>query len=222
MRVLTAHRSILPTRNVAWQHVPSVPPAPLQQLPPIAKEGESTAGKGASGKGTPSQGEGGVEYLYSEFDLNMTEVWPPVPPTTLKEPAEEHGAEAGGGAEGNPPTSSVSPGRVNFGGINGSSSSSGGDSCTSSDTSNSNDSGDLPAICGEIFAGLGGFWRAPRTAKLTHEVPFAGLGHELVLRGCLAGVCREDRGSQQDRGGGGRGIRPSPRFTAGRAPEQGA
>ena len=97
MRVLTAHRSILPTRNVAWQQVPSVPPAPLQQLPPIAEEGESTAGKGASGEGTPSQGEGRVEYLYSEFGLDMTEVWPPVPPPTRKAPAVEHGAGAGGG-----------------------------------------------------------------------------------------------------------------------------
>ena len=97
MRVLTAHRSILPTRNVAWQPVPSVPPAPLQQLSPIAEEGESTAGKGASGEGTPSQGEGRVEYLYSEFGLDMTEVWPPVPPQTLKAPAVEHGSGAGGG-----------------------------------------------------------------------------------------------------------------------------
>ena len=97
MRVLTAHRSIRPTRNVAWQPVSSVPPAPLQQLPPIAEEGKSTAGKGASGEDTPSQGEGRVEYLYSEFGLDMTEVWPPVPPPTLKAPAVEHGAGAGGG-----------------------------------------------------------------------------------------------------------------------------
>ena len=148
MRVLTAHRSILPTRNVAWQHVPSVPSAPLQQLPPIAEEGESVAGKGASGEGTSSQGEGRLEYLYSEFGLDMAGVWPPVPPATLKAPAEEHEAGARGDAEGNPPTPSVSPGRVNFGGINGSSSSSRDDSCTSSDTSNSNDSGDLSAVVG--------------------------------------------------------------------------
>ena len=160
MRVLTAHRSTLPTRNVAWQHVPSVPLALLQQLPPIAEEGESTARKGASGEGTPSQGEGWVEYLYSKFGLDMTEVWPPVPPATLKAPAEEHGAGTGGNAEGNPPTPSVSPGRVNFGGINGSSSSSSDDSCTSSDTSNSNDSGDLSAVVGrssrdlEVFGEL--------------------------------------------------------------------
>ena len=102
MRVLTAHRSILPTRNVAWQQVPSVPPAPLQQLPLIAEEGESTAGKGVSGEGTPSQGEGRVEYLYSEFGLDMTEV-PPVPPPMLKAPAAEHGAWAGGGGGRQPP-----------------------------------------------------------------------------------------------------------------------
>ena len=154
MRVLTAHRSILPTRNVAWQQVPSVPPAPLQQLPPIAEEGESTPGKGASGEGTPSQGEGRVEYLYSEFVLDMTEVRPPVPPATLKTPAAEHGAGAGGGEGGNPPTPSVSLGRVNFRGINGSSSYSSDDSCTSSDTSHSNDSGDLSAVVGRSSRGL--------------------------------------------------------------------
>ena len=103
MRVLTAHRSILPTRNVVWQQIPSVPPAPLQQLPPIAEEGESTAGKGASGEGTPSQGEGRVEYLYSEFVLDMTEVRPPVPPATLKTPAAEHGAKGRGGGGAAPP-----------------------------------------------------------------------------------------------------------------------
>ena len=148
MRVLTAHRSILPTRNVAWRHVPSVPPAPLQQLPPVAEERESTPGKSASGEGTPSQGEWRVEYLYSEFGLDMTEVWPPVPPAMLKAPTEKHGAGVGGDAEGNPPIPSVSPGRVNFGGINGSSRSNSDDNCTSSDTSNSNDSGDLSTVVG--------------------------------------------------------------------------
>ena len=42
-RMLTAHRFILTTRNITWQHVPSAPPAPLQQLLPIGEEGESTA-----------------------------------------------------------------------------------------------------------------------------------------------------------------------------------
>ena len=68
----------------------------------------------------------------------MTEVCPPVPPATRKAPAEERGAGAAGGAEGNPPTPSVSPGRADVGGINGSSTS----------TSSSNDSGDLPALVG--------------------------------------------------------------------------
>ena len=55
-----------------------------------------------------------------------------------------------GGEEGNPPTPSVFPGRADFGGINGSSSScSSYDSRISSDRSNSNDSGDLPALVGK-------------------------------------------------------------------------
>ena len=51
MREVTTHRTILTTRNVTWQHVPPAPPAPQQHLPPIAEEGESTAGEGASGEG---------------------------------------------------------------------------------------------------------------------------------------------------------------------------
>ena len=67
--------------------------------------------------------------------------------------------------EGIPPTPSVSPGRADFGGINGSSgssSSSSNDSRTSSNNSNSNDSGDLSALVGrparelEVFGGLPG------------------------------------------------------------------
>ena len=77
-----------------------------------------------------------------------------MPLATLKAPAAEHGARAGGGADGNPPTPSVSLGRVNFGGINGSSSCSSDDSCTSSDTSHSNDSGDLSAVVGISSRGL--------------------------------------------------------------------
>ena len=58
-----------------------------------------------------------------------------------------------GGAEGNPPTSLVSPGRDDFGGINGSSSSSSSDdSCTSSNSSNSNDNGNLSALVGRPAA----------------------------------------------------------------------
>ena len=38
------------------EQIPFAPPAPPQQLPPIAKEGESTAGEGASGEGVSIQG----------------------------------------------------------------------------------------------------------------------------------------------------------------------
>ena len=162
MRELTAHRSILTTRNVTWQHVPSASPAPPQQLSHIAEEGESTAGEGASGEGASNQGRGKVEDLYSEFDLDMTEIWPPVPPVTPEAPAVEPGAGAGGGCGRQPPTPSVSPGRTDLGGINGSSSSSSSDgSRTSSDSSNSNDSGDLPTLVGRPARDLEVFGELP-------------------------------------------------------------
>ena len=67
-----------------------------------------------------------------------------------------------GGAKGNPPTPSVSPGRANFGGISGSSSSSSSDdSRTINDSSNSNGSGDLPALVG----------RPARDLEVSGELP---------------------------------------------------
>ena len=127
MRVLTAHRSILTIRNVTWEHVPSAPAAPLQQLPRTVEEGESTAGKGASGESTSRQSGGRGETLNSEYDLDMAEVSPLMPPATREAPTAEPGAGAGGGKwEVTPPTPSISPGRADFGGINGSSSSRGG------------------------------------------------------------------------------------------------
>ena len=65
-----------------------------------------------------------------------------------------------GGAEGTPPTPSVSPGRDDFDGIDGNSSSSSNDSRTSSDSCSSNGSGDLPVLVGrpgrdlEVFGEL--------------------------------------------------------------------
>ena len=102
-----------------------------------------------------------MEDLYSESDLDMTEVWPSVPPATREAPAAKSGAGAGGCAEDSLPTPLVSPGRADFCGISGSSSnSSSDDDRTSSDSSNSNDSGDLPTLVGrpardvEVFGEL--------------------------------------------------------------------
>ena len=66
---------------------------------PSAEEGESTAEEGVSGEGASSQGRGRMEDLdseSSESNLDMTEVWPPVPPATREAPAAEPGAEAEG------------------------------------------------------------------------------------------------------------------------------
>ena len=103
-----------------------------------------------------------MEALYSKSDLDMTEVWPPVPPATREAPSAEPGDGAGGGAEGNPPTPSVSPWRAAFGGINGSSSSSSSDdSRTNSDSSNNNDSGEMHALVG----------RPARDLEVSGELP---------------------------------------------------
>ena len=113
MRVLTANRSILTTRNVTWRHVPFPPPAPPQQLPPIAEEGGSTAGEGASGEGAPSQGGGRVEEdLNGASDLGVTEVGPILTAIRKTETAET-GAGAGGVTEGDPAASSDSHGSNN-------------------------------------------------------------------------------------------------------------
>ena len=52
-----------------------------------------------------------MEDLYSESDLDATEVWPPVPPASREVPAAELGAVAQGvGEEGNPRHHRSSPG----------------------------------------------------------------------------------------------------------------
>ena len=83
-----------------------------------------------------------------------------MPLATREAPAAEPRAGAGGDAEGNFPTSSISSGRANFGDINGSNSSSSDDTRTSSVSSNSNGSRGLPALVGrpardlEVFGTL--------------------------------------------------------------------
>ena len=67
-------------------------------------------------------------------------------------PNLEPGPEAG--AEGNPPTPSVSPGGADFGTINGNSSD---DSRTNRDSSNSNGGGDRSALVGRPVQDLAAF-----------------------------------------------------------------
>ena len=63
-----------PSRRTPEQ-IPSASPALPQQLPPIAKDGESTAGEGASGEGASNQGGGRMQGLDSELNLgNAAEV----------------------------------------------------------------------------------------------------------------------------------------------------
>ena len=115
--------------------------------------------------------------------------------------------------EGNPPTPSVSPERVEFGGINGSSSDDSRTSSDSSNSSNNNDSGDLSALMGRPARDLEGF--GEHFTLESGRTRSGSRGLTVILRECPAGVCPEDRGSQEDRVGEGRGNRTSSRFTAG-------
>ena len=163
MRVLTANRPILTTRNVTWRQVPLFPPVPSKQLLPIAEEGESTARGGESGEGTSSQGGGRVEVdLDGESDLDVTEVGHVLPAIRRTQTAGAR-AGAGGVAEGASPASSVSSRKADSGisSITDSNSSSSSNSngrnssSSSSNTDNGDDkrgssisSGDVPALTG--------------------------------------------------------------------------
>ena len=171
IRVLTANRFILNTRNVTWRQVPLSPPVPSKQLLPIAEEGGSTAREGEGEEGTSSQGGGRAEVdLDGESDLDVTEVGHVLPAIRKTQKAGSR-AGAGGVAEGSSPASSVSSGRADNGissitdsnsssnsNSNCRSSSSSGSSSSSSSRSNtdngddksgsSTSSGDVPAFTG--------------------------------------------------------------------------
>ena len=81
-----------------------------------------------------------------------------------------------GGAEGNPPTLSVPPGRADFGGING--------NRTSSDSSSGNDGGDFPSLAR----------RSARDLEAFGELPVLQSGHtRSQSRGLAMGAsCADD------------------------------
>ena len=117
-----------------------------------------------------------------------------------------------GGAEGNPPTPSVSPGKADFGGINGSSSScsscSSDDSRTSSDSNNNNDSGDLPALVErpardlEVFSDLPAL-QSRRTISLSPgliiSAPYADALLAYAMRAVEAKKTMEDKAAEIER-----------------------
>ena len=114
-----------------------------------------------------------------------------------------------GGAEGNPPTPSVSPGRADFGGINGSGSScSSDDSRNSSDSSNSNDSGDLPALVErpardmEVFGELSALQSERTRSKsrgLTMSASFADALLAFAMRAVEAKKTMEEKTAEIER-----------------------
>ena len=163
-----------------------------------------------------------MEGLYSEYDLDLAEVRPPVPPATREAPAAKSGAGARGVRKAisrhhrSPPGGPILV--VSTAAVAAVAATTAAPAVTAEIATTRGPS----RACGEACAGPGGFRRALRITKRTHEVPVAGLGREHVLRGCPVGVCHENRGSQEDRSGGGRENRRSLRFTAGIAPGEGA
>ena len=110
--------------------------------------------------------------------------------------------------EGNPPTPSVSPERADFRDLNRSSSNSSGDSRTSSNVSNSNDSGDLPAVVGRPARDLEVFGEHPalqsgRTRSqprgLTMSVSYADALLAYAMRAVEAKMTMEEEAAEIER-----------------------
>ena len=217
MRVLTATRPILTTRNVTWRQVPLFPPVPSKELLPIAEEGESTAREGESGEGTSSQGGERVEVdLDGESDLDVTEVGHVLPAIRRTQTAGAR-AGAGGVAEDASSASSISSRRAD----SGISSITDSNNSSSSNTDNGDDksgssisSGDVPALTGgeahrqrrngKMPALQGGRTRSQsRQYQMSIDTADALLAHAERTHG------REHR------------HRTSPWFAAGRAPRGG-
>ena len=126
----------------------SSPPRAPQQLPPVAEEGGSTAGEGASGEGAPSQGGGRAEEdLDGEPDLDVTEVEPMLIEMGKTETAET-GAGAGGVTEGDPVASSESHGSNSTSSRISSTSSTSSRISSSSSNYTSTSRGDVPTLAG--------------------------------------------------------------------------
>ena len=153
------------------EQIPSASPALPQQLPPIAEEGESTAGEGASEEGASNQGGRRVQGLNSEFSLgNAAEVWPPVLPATREAPAAELGAGVAGVQKATPQHYRPPPGRGGASGRIRSRGSGGAEGNTPTQSAS-------PAA--ELGAGAAGVWKAtPRHHRPPpgREAPAAELG----------------------------------------------
>ena len=148
------------------KQVPSTPPTPPQQLPPSCRRGGVYSGGGRKQGGRVKSrrresGRIGQRVQPRQHDGGLT----PGATRNARSASGRTWSRGRGGAEGNPPTQSVSLGRVDFvdfGGINGSSISSSSDDCrTSSYSSNRNDSGNLPALVGKPARDLEVFGELP-------------------------------------------------------------
>ena len=169
MRVLTTHRTILTTRNVTWKHVFSAPPAPQLHLPPIAEEGESTAGRARQVKARRREGGRLGQRVRPRQDGDGAH-----PTRNAQGASGRSGAGTVGVTEGNPPAPSAPSRRAESGSVNDSSNSKddstsrrGSDSNanhTSNDSSSASgraSSGDIPALLGAEARRLQHFDKPP-------------------------------------------------------------
>ena len=77
MRVLTANRSILTTRNVTWRHVPLSPPRPRSNCPLLPKGGSLQRGRARAGRERRVKAERGRKKIWTASPTLTSRRWGP-------------------------------------------------------------------------------------------------------------------------------------------------
>ena len=77
MRVPTANRSILTTRNVTWRHVPLPPPRPRCNCPLLPKMGGLQRGRARAGRERRVKAEGGWNKIWTASPTLTSRRWGP-------------------------------------------------------------------------------------------------------------------------------------------------
>ena len=77
MRVRTANRSILTTRNVTWRHVPLPPPRPRNNCPLLPKRGGLQRGRARAGRERRVKAGGGWKKIWTASPTLTSRRWGP-------------------------------------------------------------------------------------------------------------------------------------------------